>query len=480
MTMETSVRVDMNGNLVRKAGQNEKALGRMSRRGQRHLRGLSREASMTSKMISKLGNRYTAAGVAAAGFAAAKAAIDFDAQLVQFGVNADIDKDQLAKVKKKIFEVATDPDIRVNPSSLLAGLEEIAAKTGKAELGIDNLHSLALAIRATGAEGKDAASLISNLYTKFKIEDGQQLLEQLDMIAVLGKKGAFEMRDLATEGNAVGAAWAKTGRTGPVAAQEMVAMLQMIRDEVSSSAETSTAFETMIISIYAKHAAKLEKSGVKVWDEELSKKEGRKIGRSPTAVMNDIAKKWGDDKETMLKIFDVRGVRAADAFAKDFLTHGYMKKMEELMAVRSDGSQLKSDARRNAGTAKAALTQLNTRQKQASDRVLGTVAQRTANASDMVARGDAGGAAMYSLRQWGGDSIALNNALGGLMLDAGKAVAKFFETNSAGYANSMRSKVDVGGTLKIEIDGPAKVKDARSNSDALDLEVESGIGVGAL
>lgn len=367
--LRTSVIVDLAGNLPRQAPRFGQQIEQLGTRGSRSMRMLTGSITATSRGLDRLGNRYTAFLTGAAGAAAVKGVMDFDAQLKQLAVDADITDEQLAKVKQRILDVANSPNIRVNAGELTAGVKEIVARTGELDVALDNLETLGITMRATGSAGEDSAALVANFFEKFRIRDPKQMLATLDEAALLGKEGAFELRDLATEGNSVSAAFAMTGRTGPIAAREMLTLLQIVRRTSSNAAEAGTSFERFIATLTSEKVGMLQKNGIKIWDpEELEK--GNKMARPIADIVHDILKATGGDPEILSKIFDVRALRAMNAFALEFKETGALPSVEKFMNVVGDGSQIMEDASRNASTAAAAWQQLQNSISRAADRNL--------------------------------------------------------------------------------------------------------------
>jgi len=352
-----NLNVNLRGNLERRAQLYSQSLGRMSARSRRHLALMQRGAAKVDGAISRMGNRYLALGSGGAIAVAAKSVLDFDAELTQLGVDADITDKRLANIKDRLHEVASAADIKVNRNDLLAGVKEITARTGDVDVALDNLRNIGLVMRATGANAQDSAALVANYFEKFGIKNPQQMLQVLSESAVLGKQGAFELRDLATEGNSVSAAYAATGRTGPKAIREMNTMLQIVRRTAPSAAEAATMFERLISTITAEKVGVFQSAGIQIWDEqELAR--GKKIARAVPDIIKDILRVSNADQEELVKVFDIKALQGLNAFAAEFRATGAVESIDKYMSVLDDGSQLLSDAGRNAQTARAAINTL--------------------------------------------------------------------------------------------------------------------------
>jgi len=354
-----SLIVNLRGNVDKSAQRFSQSLGRMSAKSRRHLKTMERGVTGLDRTMSRLGNRYLALGSGGAIAVAAKKVIDFDASLTQLGVDANMTSKQIEEVRDRIHEVANMPNIRVGRNDLLSAMLEVTARIGDVEVAKDNLENIGLTMRATGAQAQDAASLVANFYEKFDIENSQKMRSALSESAVLGKEGAFELRNLATEGNSVAAAYAATGRTGPTAIREMNAMLQIIRSTAPSAAEAATNFERLLSAITVQKVGIFTGAGIKIWDEEQLAK-GNKISRAVPDIIHDILKATKGDQEVLGSILDIPALKAMNAFAIEYRKTGTVDSINKLMGVRdANGVQLLEDAGRNAKTAKASLSLLN-------------------------------------------------------------------------------------------------------------------------
>lgn len=145
---------------------------------------------------------------------AVKGAAAMETRLEQLGIVADRSKTEMQQLNEQIYRVAQERNINIDPSQLLSAVEQITAKTGELSVAEDNLKNIAMVISATGAGGEDVGSLFSNIFEKFNVKDSKEMLEIIDALANQGKMGAFELRDLATQGERIISAYAAMGRTG--------------------------------------------------------------------------------------------------------------------------------------------------------------------------------------------------------------------------------------------------------------------------
>lgn len=355
----TTITIDAAGNFVSRLQGFGRQFGQFSEQGRRHLGQLQRTAQLVGGALDRMGNRWTALATGAAGVGTVRSVVALDARLTRLQVQAEITGDEMRSLKDRIFEVAQAPDIRVDPSEIVEAIEEIVARTGRLDLAVDNIENLGRTIQATGAAGRDAGGLVANIFEKFRIDKAEEILQALDTLTRQGKAGAFELKDLATQGNELMAAFASTGRVGPEAVREMGAIIQMIRRATGSSAEATTSFERLMSALTEQQVGELRKRGIRIWDEEALEN-GQKMARSVPDIIRDIITATRGDTEKLAEVFDIRALRALRAFALEFQAgHGF-EAMESFLAIQGDGAAIMADAATNAATAAAAMQNLRT------------------------------------------------------------------------------------------------------------------------
>lgn len=400
--LRTSVVIDLRGNLARKARRDTQALERMGRRGSRAMRVLRGTTERLKRSIGSLGGRFTALAGAVAGVAGAKVVIDFDARLASIGARAGKtgkDLDAFVKdTKKRFFDLANLPQFNISPDEVLAAVDEIITKTGNLKFALEQLPNIALLIRGGEARGQDAGSLIANLFQKLDIKTVKQMTGVLGDLTAQGDKGAFEIGDLATQGERLTAALAKTGRTGPIAVREMGAILQMFKRTTGTTEMATTAFERFIDTITSEKAKELRKAGIQIFDEEKLA-EGLNVLRSPIAILRDIllkadkiaAREGIGINEVLTEIFDIRAGRGVAAFTVELQKaksrgepEAAFAAVESFLRLQGGEALLRRRARDLARRPAAKVERGKTVLKQASEAVLGRAINRTSAFIDAV------------------------------------------------------------------------------------------------
>lgn len=362
-------------------------MGKMSERGRRHLTALSRTADVTGRMLDRMGNRYTALLTGAAGLGTAKMVVSLQQRFTRLGIQANASADEVARLKREIFEAAQAPDIRVDPSQITSAIEAIVEKTGDLQFARDNIRNIGLAIQATGAEGGAIGEILAE-FQKMGVKAPQEVLKAIDLLNVQGKEGAFTLQNLAALGPRVITAYTATGRNGTKALTEMGAALQMIRMGTGSSEQAATAFEALLRTLTdPDKIKKLQQiAGIQVFDP-AKLAAGEKVLRPINELMTEIVEKSKGDRTKLGAIFDAEAMRAFNQAGGEFMRTGRVDTMSKFMQVQADGKATMADSARAAKDAGAALQSLYTAWQKFADSELTGPIQSLADALNSVEPG---------------------------------------------------------------------------------------------
>lgn len=356
--MKQSVTVDLEGNLPQRSKVYEKALQRMGQRGERYMSITARMASIAGRGLDQLGNRYTGLLSGATVAYAVKQVGDLSERYTRLGINANISADKVDQLKEQVFDISQAPDIRVDPAEMLGAIEDIVEKTGDLQFAQDNIRNIGLAIQATGATGQDVGAMLAE-FQKQGITAPGEVLKVIDLLNQQGKEGAFTLKDIASMGPRVVAAYNATGRSGVQAMKEMGAALQVIRMGTGSSEQAATAFEAVLRTMSdPKKIKQLEElGGISVFDPELLK-EGKQQLRPINELMVEIVKAANGKQTNLAQVFDAEAMRAFNTAAAEYQRTGSIESLERFMRVNGDGITTMRDSARAAREFNASLTYL--------------------------------------------------------------------------------------------------------------------------
>ncbi|KJZ09424.1 hypothetical protein TW85_22005 [Marinomonas sp. S3726] len=384
--LQTSLVVNLAGNLAQRAQKYARNMEYMSERGQKSMRLLNRSASLTSKGLDKLGNRYTTLITGASLALSGRQVIGLETRFERLGIQANKSKSEMESLRKTIFDVSQERRIRVDPSQITGAIEAIVEKTGDLEFAKNNIRNIGMAIQATGADGTSIGEILAE-FQKMGLVDPSKILETIDILNVQGKEGAFTLQNIASLGPRVITAYTATGRTGTQAMREMGAALQMIRMGTGSSEMAATAFEATMRTLTDPSKLKLlEQSGLTIFDPEAAK-EGARVLRPINEIMGEIIKKVNGDATRLGVVFDAEAIRAFNAAASEFQRTGNLATLEKFMSMQADGTTTMRDSARAAGTSEAALQNLLTAWQQFQNNELSGPIQDAANALNSLEPG---------------------------------------------------------------------------------------------
>ena len=279
---------------------------------------------------------------------AVKNLIDYQARLVRLGTAADMTDAQLASMKKSIFDVATAPDIKVDPSQITSAIEEIVQRTGDLDFATKSIKTLGLVIQATGGENGSSIGGLAAEFNKLNMST-TDMTATLDVLNKQGKSGAFTLDMFANMGPRLFSAYAPLRGITASTAKELGASMQIIMKGAGSYEQATTTFEaaTRELSDPAKQKA-LKKLGIDVRD--VTTKEFRPM----SAILQDIVARGKElgNLDQFGSIMGGEAMRAVNAFKT------YGNGFQGLMNVTGNGSSLTADAAKNAATLKANLGNL--------------------------------------------------------------------------------------------------------------------------
>jgi len=353
---ESQVQVDMTGNLAAEAKRGERAIQGLSTKATRGFNRMRKASMGLSNAIDGLGNRYTGLVTGGGMALAARGIVDFDRRLKDIEVQAGLTGKQIDTLKGQLFSVAQDSNIRIDPTQLMGAVEAIVEKTGDLDLAQNNLESIGLAIRAVGAEGSHIGAVIAGL-KKLGVTEPDEVRRALELLIEQGKAGAFTFQNLAAESGPLMASLASMGQKGMAAVRTLGALAQTTQMATDSAAESSTAIQALIREIAVK-GKDLEKKGITVFDPQAAA-EGREEFLALDQIVRSIIEKSQGRVSRYGKIFGEEAQKALKVLGADFQSSGDLVKLNEFLAVQSNGTQIVADAAAKTQTMSAAIDSLN-------------------------------------------------------------------------------------------------------------------------
>lgn len=185
-----------------------------------------------------------------------KQAYNFNDQLVRLGITADATPRQVDLFAGSI-RAASDAT-GISQASILEAGQSFVALTGDMGMAQDQLLGWARVAQATNSSITDISAGAAALIQQLKI-DPSQIEKAMSILAIQGKKGAVELKDLAGGLSQIAPQWAQFANgKGVKGVTEMGAALQIVRRGFGSGDETVTGLQSLLTAL----AKKSDKLGI--------------------------------------------------------------------------------------------------------------------------------------------------------------------------------------------------------------------------
>jgi len=485
--IETSIIVDLVGNLERQLKRNTTAVNKFSRNAGSCLDSVDKKVQKTTSSYSTLGKRLVALAAGMKAVREAKKVMDFDTRLTRLQTDSRVTPEQINSMKAELFKVANDPNIRLPKEDILSGFEETIAMTGDWENAKKNLQNMALFMQATATEGKDAGTMIGIAF-KNGTTEASEVLNLLEIQYKQSLQGAVPIRDLATTGKGLVSPVTSAVGSTPDVLTDATAVAQITIDATKNADMTAEAVKAFMSALNnADTQKKFRGAGVEFRQPNST------MLRKPSGLIPEIYDRVKGDFSILNKYFGESGVKVFQGFAKP----GGRERLKEFASMTGDGSTIRNDARINAQSPNAALQSIQNKGSQLTDSVMSDSVKVLASSIDTFQTTDAatnikgiGYAALatagtladkatgYSALKYYFDnaikSIVNSNFVEAMSTDnTPEGIAKFNRlagtvVEPKANATPQRSIIE----LQIKSEAPVIVKSIKS--DNLDLSVDTG------
>jgi hypothetical protein len=233
----------------------------------------------------------------------------------------------LSKAGRGAGEKAVDPKTLLREAEAVAGAvkgteasnvldaqQKFVAMTGDLKQARALSKTFALTARASGGSEEDMASAMATLRDKFGITDEAGMQDAMAKLIFQGKKGSFEMSDLAQYATEMGAAGARFGLDkGAKGAATLGGLAQIARMSTGSGAEASTGVMAMLRQLTAQSDRVKKLTGAEVFTDKTRTK-----ARDIQDVLVDTIAGAQGDQVKLQKIFGEEGMKGASRFISTY------------------------------------------------------------------------------------------------------------------------------------------------------------------
>jgi hypothetical protein len=301
------------------------------------------------KALSGAGAKLAAFGLSFSLGAVTKDIIELDHRMARVGLTANASVEQIAALKRAVFEAAKSPDIKIDPTEVVSALETIMAKTGDLKFVGANIRNIALAIQAAGEAGGPMGDVFSEFAKNgYSAEQISRLMD--DMIAQ-SDQGEFTFAEFAKNAKAVLSAYSAIGNT-PDDVRRANAAMQVLTAGTKSAEVATTVLNSAINELRdPRKRDEIEKLGIKVRDLETGKlRDFNSIMLELAEASNDIYK-----ADIINALFGSETIKAISAYNSEFA-----KKIDGLLELGDTAGKLSEKSATMAKTLQSNIQGLKT------------------------------------------------------------------------------------------------------------------------
>ncbi|HFY0733321.1 TPA: phage tail tape measure protein [Citrobacter amalonaticus] len=375
--LSTEILINLAGNLTAKARQYGANMSEFASRNQKAMSVVKAASESAGRGLDMLSNRYTTMIAGLASGAALKEFAKTDRQLTGLGIAAGKTRDEMRNIFSGIQDAAIK--FRVDDSEVLAALENVNKTTGDLDFGVKNQSMIAASIAASGSTGDPIGGLFSQ-FPKFGLQTEKQTLAAMDTLNLLGKEGAFELKDIAEKGVRAFSMYSAAGGSGVKGVKDVGVVLESAIDATGNRDTAATATENLIRDLQLpKVVSTLRQNGVNIYDD------AGKMRSLPT-LLEEIAKKSGSKgAEKQNKRLLEAGFNQDSILLISSVTSGKgAENLKRYQSVVGDGTGIMKDAEYAAKDFTSALTSLSVTWKKFSNSNLAGPVQELADAINSV------------------------------------------------------------------------------------------------
>ncbi|MBB5046803.1 TP901 family phage tail tape measure protein [Rhodopseudomonas rhenobacensis] len=241
---------------------------------------------MGARAAGVVGGVYAGVRVAGAVKQSFQDFAELDRRMTRLGITAEATKAQVDAATGNVRAIARQYAVPVE--EVLKGLEALVAQGKELPEALAMMDAVVKSAQASGASAEDMSNSAGAMMTNLKLKV-EELPEAFDRLAYAGKKGQFELKDMARYFPELAAAWANVGQKGAGKLADLAAATQIIRKEAGTSEKTFNGIRDLLAKINTTDVQNnFKKMGV---DLEAGLKKGAKEGKPLLDVIIELTEK---------------------------------------------------------------------------------------------------------------------------------------------------------------------------------------------
>jgi hypothetical protein len=305
--------------------------------------------NQVDKALSGTAAKLAAFGLSFSLGAVTKDIIELDHRMARVGLTAGASAEQVAALKRAVFEAAKSPDIKLDPTEIVSALETIMTKTGDLKFAEANIRNIALAIQAAG----EAGGAMGDVFSEFAKNgySAEQISRLMDDMIAQSDQGEFTFAEFAKNAKAVLSAYSAIGST-PDDVRRANAAMQVLTAGTKSAEAATTVLNSAINELRdPRKRAAIEKLGIKVRDLETGKL------RDFNDIMLDLAEASQNlyKADIINSLFGSETIKAISAYSSEF-----SKKLGGLLKLGDTAGKLSDKSATMARTLQSNIQGLKT------------------------------------------------------------------------------------------------------------------------
>ena len=232
-------------------------------------------------------NYAVAAGAAVTGVSAAKEAAAVESIMTDIALKANIGRDQAERIGRIVEGLA--PQVNQMPLDMASTLDSLAGKgLDPTRAGLAMLQPIGKAATAYKADMLELGDATFAVVDNLKVP-AERTARILDIMAQAGKRGSFEVRDMAQYFPALTASMQALGYTGEKAAGDLAAALQITRTATGDASSAANNLQNLLDKINTENTIKnFKEFGI---DLPAAMKKAYRDGKSPIEAIIDLINK---------------------------------------------------------------------------------------------------------------------------------------------------------------------------------------------
>jgi TP901 family phage tail tape measure protein len=303
-----------------------------------------------NKAFSGLAGTLGTIGVTIGVGAAVKTYIDLDDRIVRIGTDIGATAEKTNQLKRRLYEVAQDPNIKLGTDSLMEAMEVFSSRNFDADSIMNMLDDVGLAMKATGTNGADMANLfIESFKQGMSVEE---VSKSLDAMSVIGDtiRGGYGLDTFSQALPGLEAVNSLLGKSA-LNTTELYTAMQVLNQGTKSEGRTMAAFTAVVNELADPNKQKmLRQLGVEVTNDSGQM-------RNLPELLNEIAASSEEGTHKFQLLSSVFSGAAMDSVMAYKRFGNLAAEVENLGDV---SGEIQSKAARNAASLKSSLGNLQT------------------------------------------------------------------------------------------------------------------------